>query len=138
NCDAPVGAGDGKGLGGGGGAVVIVRDFDVGLSKSTENGVLTPGVEPVDPDRTGTMARLRRPGRGSVSASTLKVIFFPSEETLPGACRIVHSYAGAASAGWSSPLFHLAFFVGHACTCGVPCAPAIFKVSFAVEPIGTR
>ena len=126
-------------MGAGGGVdVVTTSDFEVGLSKSTENGVFTPGVGLLDPDKSGTIARLRRPGRGSVSAPNLKVTFVPLEETLPGEWSVVQSYAGAASDGWSSPPFHFVFLVGHACTCRVPCSPAIFKVSFADEPSGAR
>ena len=117
--------------------VVTTSDFEVGLSKSTENGVFTPGVGLLDPDKSGTIARLSRPGFDSVNATTSNVILVPSAETLPEEWSVVQSYAGAASAGWSSPPFHAMFFVGHACTCGVPCAPAIFKVSLAVEPTGT-
>src|SRR5438876_1099481 len=57
--DAEAGGGTGWGGGGGGGGVETVRDFEVGLSKSTEKGVFTPGAGPVDPDRSGTIARLR-------------------------------------------------------------------------------
>src|SRR2546429_565510 len=58
-CDVgpATGAGDEAGMGDGGPDVVTARDFDVGLSRSTEKGVLTPVVEPdPDPDRSGTMA----------------------------------------------------------------------------------
>lgn len=109
-------------VGGGGGAAgtvepdVTASDDASGLSMSTENGA----------DTSGMIARLSDLAGNALSAN---VTVFPLAATAPVMRVGWQSYAGALSAGWSSPADQAVPFVGQASSFTVPCDPEMSNLS---------